>query len=366
MTRLILPRRSVLRGLGLTAGALALPAVIRPREARAAAGSLNIISYPNFIPKDFRENFERESGITLNIKETDQASVVFSTLTAEAANPTTDLVVSVGHLFKRYIDPGLIAPVDVTRLNNWDRVLPLYRDASWLEIGGAKWGLPILLGFQTLPYNSERVKDDIDSWGAIFDEKYKGKITWRLNDFLLFALTYLGRDPDLVDYVGDDATARKYVQEAKDFVIAHKPLIRKFYDSNAELQQLFINEDVHVAHARNGSIGELIKNGFPLKFSIPKEGSYSFVYNWSLTKGAKNEDNAYRFLNAYLSADGLGGQLIRNSGYLSTFEGAAAGVENVAAVLTPEQLQRIRFYRIGNDKLKSELFSAAEAEIKAA
>lgn len=359
-----LSRRTLIRSLTLDTAGLAAPGLMR--HAWAEGNSLNILSYPGFIPTSFRDKFQSDTGISLNIKETDQSHVVFNTLVADAGRPTSDLVVSVGHLLPRFLPAQLIKPIDVTRLSNWDRVRPAFSKSDWLNLEGSTWGVPLLLGFQTIAWNTELEPGHLDSWGALFDDKYKGKISWRLNDFLLFALTYLGHDPDLFDYIGDDDKARAVVAEATDFVIQHKPLVRKFYDSTAELEQLFVNEEITVAHARNGLIGNLLQNGFSVAYEVPKEGAGSFVYNWSLSNGAANESNAYRFLEAYLADPALGAELQLSSGYLSTFEGAEADATGKVATLTDDQLQRIRFYRIGNDELKDALFAEAEAKIAAA
>lgn len=359
-----LSRRSLLGSFAIGTTSLFAPGLMR--HAWAEGNSLNILSYPGFIPAAFRDKFQSETGISLNIKETDQSHVVFNTLVADAGRPSSDLVVSVGHLLPRYLPAQLIKPVDPSRLASWDRVRPTFSKSDWLNFDGATWGVPLLLGFQTIAWNKELEPAHLDSWGALFDDRYKGKISWRLNDFLLFALTYLGHDPDLVDYIGNDDKARAVVAEATDFVIQHKPLVRKFYDSTAELEQLFVNEEITVAHARNGLIGNLLQNGFPVAYEVPKEGAGSFVYNWSLSNGTPNEDNAYKFLEAYLADPTLGAELQLSSGYLSTFEGAEAAAIGQAATLTEDQLQRIRFYRIGNDELKDALFAEAEARIAAA
>ena len=359
----LLSRRSALQGIAIAGGSLFAPGLLR--HAHAAARELNILSYPGFVPADFLRTFEEATGIKVKIKETDQAHVVFNTLVADAGRPSADLVVSVGHLLPRFRPNALLKPLDLDRLKSWDVVRKSFSESDWLNLDGRAWGVPLLVGFQTLAWNKELEPSALDSWGAIFDEKYKGRISWRLNEFLHFALTYLGHDQDLVDYVGDEAKARAVVKEATDFVIAHKPLVRKFYDSTAELEQLFVNEEIIVTHARNGLIGNLLQNDFPVAYEIPKEGSASFVYNWSLTEGAKNEDAAYAFLEAYLAQEGLGSTLQKTSGYLSTFATADQQAEGVAT-LTDEQLSRIKFYRLGNDELKDQLFAEAEAKINAA
>ena len=78
-------------------------------------------------------------------------------------------------------------------------------------------------------------------------------------------------------------------------------MVRKFYDSGAEIQQMFVNQDVVLAHAWNGPISKLIMDGLPVAMTIPKEGSYGFVYTFNIPKNAPNADNAYTLLDSLLA-----------------------------------------------------------------
>jgi spermidine/putrescine transport system substrate-binding protein len=47
----------------------------------------------------------------------------------------------------------------------------------------------------------------------------------------------------------DPDKAAQIVEEAKNFLIEKKPLVRKYYDSGAEVQQMFVNQDIVVGTA---------------------------------------------------------------------------------------------------------------------
>ena len=48
---------------------------------------------------------------------------------------------------------------------------------------------------------------------------------------------------------------------------------------------------------------EMLKNP-DIDIVYPEEGAYVFLDNWVIPKGAKNEDNAYAFINFMMSAEG--------------------------------------------------------------
>ena len=94
-------RRTTLKLLGGAAGVLATPYIIRPRPSWAQSNTLNITTYDKFIPQDFLDRFQSETGINVQIRLTDDQGKQYNLLAAEGANPTTDIVTVVGHRYSQ-------------------------------------------------------------------------------------------------------------------------------------------------------------------------------------------------------------------------------------------------------------------------
>ena len=92
------------------ASVLAAPAILRS-NARAA-GVVNVWTYTDFIPDDFKAEFEKETGIEVRIRLVDDQGKQFNLLAAEAPNPTVDIVTVAGHRFLQFIDSDLLSPLD--------------------------------------------------------------------------------------------------------------------------------------------------------------------------------------------------------------------------------------------------------------
>ena len=71
MTKLVLNRRNTLQLLGGSAGALALPYIIRPLPSWAQSNVLNVTTYDTFLPQEFLDKFQKDSGIKVNVRLTD-------------------------------------------------------------------------------------------------------------------------------------------------------------------------------------------------------------------------------------------------------------------------------------------------------
>ena len=368
MKRLTLNRRRFLGTTGLGAAALASPAYLR--RAYAQGGEVNIWTYNNFVPEDFREQFQDETGIRVNVRLVDDQGKQFNLLAAEAPEPTVDILTVAGHRFLQFIDSELLAPLDTSRLQNWDNINPTFSESDWATINGNKWGAPILSGMEVLAYNTDVVSpEEVNTWDVLFSEKYANQTAYIIQDMMSVLMLKMGYDGNMVEYMDNPERAAEIVEEAKNFLIEHKPLVRKYYDSGAEVQQMFVNQDIVLAHAWNGPIATLITDGFPVDMTIPREGSYGFVYTFNIANNAPNMDNAYAFIDAILASPEIGAAMTRSSGFISTYKDAAQHLnelEQKATSFTDEELSGLRFFRAEANELKYGLVDPAVEAIKAA
>jgi len=340
------------------------------RHATAASGEVNIWTYDSFVPAGFKEQFEKDTGIKVNIRLVDDQGKQFNLLAAEAPQPTVDILTVAGHRFLQFIDSDLLAPLDTGRLSNWGNINPIYSESDWSTINGSKWGAPILSGAEILAYNTELVTaEDANSWDVLFSEKYRQQTAYIIQDMMSIVMLYQGHDGNMVEYLDDPARAAEIVAQARDFLIEKKPLVRKYYDSGAEIQQMFINQDVALAHAWNGPIAKLINDGFPVAMTIPREGSYGFVYTLNIANNAPNADNAYTFLNALLASSEIGASMTSSTGFISTYKDAAqhlTDLEKASTSFSDEELAGLKFFRSEANEMKYGLVDPAVEQNKAA
>jgi spermidine/putrescine transport system substrate-binding protein len=358
-------RRAVLR-TGAMLG-LAAPAILRSRRADAA-GVLNVTAYNGFIPPAFRQKFEADTGIEVHVRLASSQAPELELLVAERQSPLSDICTVTGNRIHQFNDAQVIEPLDTKLLKNWSRIDPVYTNADWLSVNGTPMGVPLLLGAEVLVYNTRQVTPVPDSWGAMFDPRYKHRTAYVIEDFLQCTMLYQGADGTFAAYVDHPDEAQRAVNAARDMLIRNKAQVLKFYEDGAVLQQLLISEDVVLAQAYAGSLSKLILAGKPIRFVIPKEGSISFVYNFAVVKNAPNRGNAYRFLDALVSYPDIGDALTRSAGYASTFIGSGktlTDLERQAFLLTPDQLKRIKFASYKAQELNSRLIDRAVEEVQA-
>ena len=368
MKKLKLNRRRFIETTAMSGIALASPAYLR--QAVAGSGEVNIWTYNDFVPKSFKKQFESETGIKINIRLVDDQGKQFNLLAAEAPNPTVDIMTVAGHRFLQFIDNDLLAPLDTSRLSNWGNINPTFSESDWATINGNKWGAPILSGMEILAYNTEQVsKEEAMTWDTLFSEKYSGQTAYIIQDMMSIVMLMLGYDGNMVAYMDDPDKAAAIVEEAKQFLISKKPLVRKYYDSGAEVQQMFVNQDIALGHSWNGPAAALINDGFPLGMTIPNEGSYGFVYTYNIANNCPNKDNAYTFLNAILASPEIGASMTKASGFISTYKDASnylTDLEKQSTSFPDEQIANLQFFRAEANKMKYGLVDPAVEAVKAA
>src|SRR5262249_5401831 len=74
-----------------------------------------------------------------------------------------------------YVDEGLVAEIDTSKLKNWDKVPDSFKKIG--QINGKQYFVPWDWGFTSILYRTDKITTPVDSWGILFDNKYKGHLS---------------------------------------------------------------------------------------------------------------------------------------------------------------------------------------------
>ena len=108
------------------------------------------------------------------------------------------------------VEAGMLAPIDTSRLENWDDLDPTFRDAAGVASGesGDVTMVPTQAGAVGLIYDKDEFPDGVDSWADLFDPEYAGRVAmdggYWLTPFAIMALANGSTDPMTMD---DDEVA---------------------------------------------------------------------------------------------------------------------------------------------------------------
>jgi putative spermidine/putrescine transport system substrate-binding protein len=165
------------------------------------------------------------------------------------------------------------------------------------------------VGAYGIAYNPDLVKPAPDSWLDLFAPAYKGKIAMR------------GFRPDSIELMvlmaklngGDerniDPGFRKMAELGKN--------VHSYWNKHPEVLELFRRKEIAMSVWTDGRVAWANKEGVPVKFVLPKEGSFPLVSTVNVIKGSKQEDVANRYVNFLLSPK-EGETMAEKMGYFPT------------------------------------------------
>ena len=150
------------------------------------------------------------------------------------------------------VDAGMLAPIDITKLENWDDLDPTFRDAAGVASGesGDITMVPTQAGAVGLIYDMEEFPDGVDSWADLFDPAYAGRVAldggYWLTPFAIMALANGSTDPMTQD---DEEVA-----ESRDALIDLRDAghFRAFARSDADMGNMFKSGEIVISDGGRG------------------------------------------------------------------------------------------------------------------
>ncbi|HWE60455.1 MAG TPA: extracellular solute-binding protein [Chloroflexota bacterium] len=190
------------------------------------------------------------------------------------------------------IQQGLIQPISVSRLSSYNSLYPALRALPDDKSGGAVYGVPWMWGTTSLWYNPQIVKGSPNSWAALWDSTYKGKMSFYDDPTtaIMTAALYLHENPYHPD-----------LSKVQAALIRQKQLDVSLWTSWDDWQKLYNSKQIVIGNVWSGPAGSAAAAGHPIRYVIPKEGAVGWVDNWTIVKNAPHPDLAYQWINYMIS-----------------------------------------------------------------
>ncbi|HEY0183981.1 MAG TPA: PotD/PotF family extracellular solute-binding protein [Rhodopila sp.] len=233
------------------------------------------------------------------------------------------------------IQRGLVAPLDLSKIPNAQFLAPAFANPSYSTVGDKHYSLPFMFGYDSLVYNRKKM-GPVDSYGVLFDEKYKGQVAIKDDPGVMIPETalYMGyKDPW---HLGSSDLKR-----ITDFLIAKKPMFRKLWGGFAEAVSLLKSEEVLVVGDGWISMAWTLNNGgtgSDFAIANPREKALVWTHDWLMPKEALDRgaaDAIYAYMNWSIGAE-QAANMGRKVGYVSPSTAALK-------VLSPEEQKTIGY-----------------------
>ena len=234
------------------------------------------------------EMFQEETGIEVIYDEFETNEIMYAKI---AADPSAyDVICPSDYMIAKLIQLDMLEPINLDDMPNArDNIGEQYYRASELFDPGNQYAVPYFWGTVGILYNTTMVDDPVTSWDILWNPKYKGEILMQdsIRDAFMVPLARRGfsintTDPEEIaiatqDLIDQAPLVQAYVvDQVKDKMIGNEAALSVCYSGETLFAQ-WENPD--------------------LEYVIPEEGSEMWIDAWVVTKGARNMENALKWID---------------------------------------------------------------------
>jgi putative spermidine/putrescine transport system substrate-binding protein/spermidine/putrescine transport system substrate-binding protein len=258
-------------------------------------GELNFMVWEGYTDTLFAKPFEEACGVKVNATYMGSSDDLVAKLRAGGAE-TIDLISPSSDAATAIIQAGLAQALDLKRVPSYGSLSEGFRNLKVARSDSGVYGVPWAFGPNPLIYDTTKVKPVPESWGELWNKKYKGKLSLQDDIATLYMVAqFLGmddpKDPSRLYNLSDADLAK-----VKAKMLELRPNVRKYWVTAGDMTQLFQGGEVVMGEGWPLMTNQLRQAKFPAGETIPQEGTTAWADHWVLTKGAKNLDAAYAWL----------------------------------------------------------------------
>lgn len=254
-------------------------------SAKTDQVTLNVYNWGDYIDETVLKQFEEETKIKIVYDTYDRNEDMYIKL--KNGGTSYDICVPSDYMIEKMLKEDMLEEIDLANVPNYKYIMEQSKNLSFDPEN--KYSVPYLWGTIGIVYNTKEVKDPVDSWNILWDEKYKGKILMMDSprDAFMVAQKKLG--------ISMNTDQAKDIEAAKLELAAQKPLVLAYV--NDSVKDMMINEEAAMAVAWSGEAIFMMDNNENLAYAVPKEGTNMWFDNVVIPKGAPHKKEAEMFID---------------------------------------------------------------------
>jgi len=337
--------------------ALAAGASLTGLPWRSALAADNTIEFGDIgvgDPNGDWSKYAAGSGWNVNLVAFGNApSAVLNVLLAGGGAQTYDIINIVGGMQKPLVENDLVEALDTAKMPNWgaNTYIGQYLAKGtpgfdFIGYNDSIYGVPSVLQGDSFAYLPEATGGALDSYGALFDPKFKGYVALEDNYTTAGQKTalYLKQSGMATIDKPHDLTESE-LKTVIDFLIEKKKegQFRVIWSSFEQSVNLLVNKEVHVMDCWEPMVFVAKSKGVEAVYADPKEGYLLWAMAAYIVKNAdrapERQEAAYKLLD-FMLGGWYGATITGARGYMTNPQ-APEYAKNNAAEFPKEQADKI-------------------------
>jgi spermidine/putrescine-binding protein len=300
---------------------------------------LRLLVWEGYAPEAQREQFRQyiyrkyAVDLTLKVDYIADAEDGFEALRLKKADIVSPAHNRINDKRFRMIDSGLLLPLNLENLPNYQQLNPSFKRLEHLVKDGVHYGLPFAWGPYGLVYNTEVFEKAPDSWNVLWEPQYSGHYSIADYGEINIYLTALAMGYDKKTLGDFDQLNNKAFKAKLAALLANAKSLWVGVDTADDLQQK------KLASSWGFALPELKQRGEIWKWAYPKEGVPGWIDNHVISQELANKPQLKRIAEEWIN-------FTISSEFQTSVLVAALSTNsvNMVTVETASELQKQGFY----------------------
>lgn len=263
---------------------------------------LNVYNWSDYIDPTVITDFEAEYGVKVVYDTFASNEELLAKLEGGASG--YDVIFPSDYMVEIMASENMLAPIDPAKIPNLSGLDPKFKTPPYDPEG--KYSVAFTYGTSGLGYNLDEIGEEIDSWGALWNPDYAGRILLLddMREVFGAAFKYLGYSVNDTDPTHLE-TAKRLLMEQKSNLLKYESTMNK---------NLLLNREALIAHYWAGDMYQIMDEDSSFAFTIPKEGAVLFTDCMAIPAKAPHKELAHTFINYILKPE-IAGRIINEVWY---------------------------------------------------
>ena len=296
---------------------------------------LNVYNWSDYIDPTVVEEFEEEYGVRVVYDTFASNEELLAKLQGGASG--YDVIFPSDYMVEIMRESELLAPINAALIPNLEGLDPQFADPPYDP--GNQYSVPFTYGTSGIGYNYDEVGEELDSWSALWDDRWAGRVILLddMREVFGLAFKYLG-------YSVND-TNPDHLAEAVELLKMQKKKLLK-YESTMN-KDLLLNREALLAHYWAGDVYQIMDEDEAFAFTIPREGAVLFTDCMAIPAKAPHPELAHQFID-FILRPAIAGRIVNEVWYAMPIPAALEYVDDEIRtdpnIFPPDEiLQRCEF-----------------------
>ncbi|MNQ44657.1 Spermidine/putrescine-binding periplasmic protein precursor [compost metagenome] len=257
-----------------------------------AEGQLNVVSWSGYFSPQILEKFQKETGIKVTVDSYDSNETLLAKL--KQGGTGYDVAIPSHQFIPILVQENLLERFDPAQQPYYAGIVDNLKKPSWDPEGA--YAVPFIWGTTSVVVDTNTYKGPLDSYAVLFQPpaELQGRINMfdSASEVIDAASVYLD-----IPLCSEDP---KQMQQVLTLLKTQKPFVKTYSSKAGSIRENLASGEIDMSLFWGGSSMRAREMKPSLRYLYPKEGVMAWVDNLVIPKGARNPDNAKRFI-AFLS-----------------------------------------------------------------